>query len=53
MRKDILGVMEVFREKGYVCGYLTTNGTIINDERADGAGRAGERGLPQAHQRLD
>jgi len=35
MRKDILGVMEVFREKGYTCGYLTTNGTIINDERAE------------------
>jgi len=34
MRKDILGVMDVFREKGYVCGYLTTNGTIITDERA-------------------
>ena len=34
MRKDILGVMEVFKNKGYVCGYLTTNGTIINDERA-------------------
>jgi MoaA/NifB/PqqE/SkfB family radical SAM enzyme len=34
MRKDILGVMDVFREKGYVCGYLTTNGTIISDERA-------------------
>jgi len=27
--------MDVFRDKGYVCGYLTTNGTIINDERAD------------------
>lgn len=35
MRKDILGVMDVFREKGYVCGYLTTNGTIINEERAN------------------
>jgi MoaA/NifB/PqqE/SkfB family radical SAM enzyme len=35
MRKDILGVMDVFREKGYVCGYLTTNGTIISDERAE------------------
>jgi MoaA/NifB/PqqE/SkfB family radical SAM enzyme len=34
MRKDILNVMDVFKEKGYVCGYLTTNGTIINDERA-------------------
>jgi MoaA/NifB/PqqE/SkfB family radical SAM enzyme len=34
MRKDILGVMEIFKDKGYVCGYLTTNGTIINEERA-------------------
>jgi MoaA/NifB/PqqE/SkfB family radical SAM enzyme len=44
MRKDILDVMEVFREKGYVCGYLTTNGTIISDERAKamaGLARAG------------
>lgn len=35
MRKDILDVMDVFREKGYVCGYLTTNGAIITDERAE------------------
>ncbi len=35
MRKDILDVMDVFRDKGYVCGYLTTNGTIISEERAD------------------
>jgi Fe-coproporphyrin III synthase len=35
MRKDILGVMDVFKDKGYTCGYLTTNGTIITDERAD------------------
>jgi MoaA/NifB/PqqE/SkfB family radical SAM enzyme len=35
MRKDILGVMEVFKDKGYTCGYLTTNGTIITDERAE------------------
>ena len=35
MRKDILSVMELFREKGYACGYLTTNGTIITEERAD------------------
>jgi MoaA/NifB/PqqE/SkfB family radical SAM enzyme len=44
MRKDILGVMDVFREKGYTCGYLTTNGTIISDERAEalaGLARAG------------
>ena len=35
MRKDILSVMDVFREKGYACGYLTTNGTIITEERAE------------------
>ena len=35
MRKDILGVMGAFKDKGYTCGYLTTNGTIINDERAE------------------
>jgi MoaA/NifB/PqqE/SkfB family radical SAM enzyme len=35
MRKDIMSVLDLFRAKGYACGYLTTNGTIINDERAD------------------
>jgi MoaA/NifB/PqqE/SkfB family radical SAM enzyme len=30
-----MDVMDVFREKGYTCGYLTTNGTIINEERAE------------------
>ena len=35
MRKDILSVLDLFRGKGYACGYLTTNGTIITDERAD------------------
>jgi MoaA/NifB/PqqE/SkfB family radical SAM enzyme len=35
MRKDILSVLDLFREKGYACGYLTTNGTIISPERAD------------------
>lgn len=35
MRKDILDVMETFRDKGYVCGYLTTNGTIIDERRAE------------------
>ncbi|MEX2661305.1 MAG: radical SAM protein [Vicinamibacterales bacterium] len=35
MRKDILSVMDLFREKGYTCGYLTTNGTIITEERAE------------------
>ena len=35
MRKDILAVLELFREKKYACGYLTTNGTIITEERAN------------------
>src|SRR5215471_3868800 len=35
MRKDILDVMSIFQDKGYVCGYLTTNGTIISEERAE------------------
>ena len=45
MRKDILGVMEVFQEKGYVCGYLTTNGTIINEERANALADLASRGF--------
>jgi MoaA/NifB/PqqE/SkfB family radical SAM enzyme len=35
MRKDIMSVLDLFRTKGYACGYLTTNGTIINEERAN------------------
>jgi MoaA/NifB/PqqE/SkfB family radical SAM enzyme len=35
MRKDILSVLALFKDKGYDCGYLTTNGTIISEERAD------------------
>jgi MoaA/NifB/PqqE/SkfB family radical SAM enzyme len=35
MRKDILSVLDLFRQKGYACGYLTTNGTIITEERAE------------------
>ena len=35
MRKDILSVLDLFRTKGYACGYLTTNGTIISPERAE------------------
>jgi MoaA/NifB/PqqE/SkfB family radical SAM enzyme len=35
MRKDIMSVLDLFKRKGYACGYLTTNGTIINEERAD------------------
>jgi MoaA/NifB/PqqE/SkfB family radical SAM enzyme len=35
MRKDIMSVLDLFRQKGYACGYLTTNGTIITEERAE------------------
>jgi MoaA/NifB/PqqE/SkfB family radical SAM enzyme len=35
MRKDIMSVLDLFRDKGYACGYLTTNGTIISEERAE------------------
>src|SRR5215204_1270402 len=35
MRKDIMSVLDLFKSKGYACGYLTTNGTIINEERAE------------------
>jgi MoaA/NifB/PqqE/SkfB family radical SAM enzyme len=35
MRKDIMSVLDLFQEKGYACGYLTTNGTIITEERAE------------------
>jgi MoaA/NifB/PqqE/SkfB family radical SAM enzyme len=34
VRKDMSDVLGLFRDKGYVCGYLTTNGTLIDDERA-------------------
>jgi MoaA/NifB/PqqE/SkfB family radical SAM enzyme len=34
VRKDILDVLELFRAKGYRCGYLTTNGTVIDEKRA-------------------
>lgn len=34
VRKDITELLGLFREKGYVCGYLTTNGTLIDDKRA-------------------
>src|SRR5262249_14107093 len=45
MRKDILDVMDVFREKGYVCGYLTTNGTIISEERAEALADLASKGF--------
>jgi MoaA/NifB/PqqE/SkfB family radical SAM enzyme len=45
MRKDILDVMGVFQDKGYVCGYLTTNGTIITPERAEALADLARRGF--------
>ncbi|MCX6545561.1 MAG: radical SAM protein [Acidobacteria bacterium] len=35
VRKDIVAALDLFRRKRYVCGYLTTNGTAITDERAE------------------
>jgi len=34
VRKDMEDVLNLFREKGYSCGYLTTNGTAITEARA-------------------
>ena len=45
MRKDIFEVLRLFKEKGYTLGYLTTNGTIINDERADALARLARAGF--------
>jgi len=35
MRREIMEVFELFRSKGYDCGYRTTNGTIVDEPRAD------------------
>lgn len=45
MRKDIMSVLDLFREKGYSCGYLTTNGTIISDERAEALATLAQQGF--------
>lgn len=45
MRKDIMDVLDVFARKKYVCGYLTTNGTIIDDARADALAELALRGF--------
>src|SRR4029079_15869367 len=31
----VLSLLYLFREKGYAAGYLTTNGTIISEKRAE------------------
>jgi len=45
MRKDIMEVLDLFAAKQYVCGYLTTNGTIIDDSRADALADLALRGF--------
>jgi MoaA/NifB/PqqE/SkfB family radical SAM enzyme len=45
MRKDIMEVLDLFAQKKYVCGYLTTNGTIIDDARADALAELALRGF--------
>jgi MoaA/NifB/PqqE/SkfB family radical SAM enzyme len=34
VRKDVEQLLDLFRQKGYACGYLTTNGTAITEARA-------------------
>jgi MoaA/NifB/PqqE/SkfB family radical SAM enzyme len=45
MRKDIMSVLDLFRQKGYAAGYLTTNGTIITEERADALAELSAQGF--------
>jgi MoaA/NifB/PqqE/SkfB family radical SAM enzyme len=45
VRKDIVEALDVFRGKGYVCGYLTTNGTAITEERADALAKLATTGF--------
>jgi MoaA/NifB/PqqE/SkfB family radical SAM enzyme len=45
MRKDILSVLSLFEEKGYACGCLTTNGTIITEARAEALAELALRGF--------
>jgi MoaA/NifB/PqqE/SkfB family radical SAM enzyme len=45
MRKDIMEVLDLFAQKKYVCGYLTTNGTIIDEKRAEALADLAQRGF--------
>ena len=45
MRKDIMEVLDLFAQKQYVCGYLTTNGTIIDEPRAEALADLALRGF--------
>lgn len=35
VRKNLLEIFELFRTKGMRCDYVTTNGTVIREDRAD------------------
>jgi MoaA/NifB/PqqE/SkfB family radical SAM enzyme len=35
VRKNLLEIFELFRAKGMRCDYITTNGTVIGDDKAD------------------
>ena len=41
----IFDVLDLFKGKGYSCGYITTNGTIIDDERADALAALAQSGF--------
>jgi len=45
MRKDVMDVLDLFARKKYVCGYLTTNGTIIDERRAEALADLALRGF--------
>lgn len=45
VRRDIVAALDLFRRKGYVCGYVTTNGTAITAERADALAQLAIKGF--------
>jgi MoaA/NifB/PqqE/SkfB family radical SAM enzyme len=45
VRKDIVEVLDLFRKKKYTCGYLTTNGTAIDEKRAEALAELAARGF--------
>jgi len=45
VRKDIEQVLDLFRAKRYTCGYLTTNGTLLDNERARALARLAAAGF--------
>lgn len=45
VRKDITEVMSLFRKKGYACGYLTTNGTALDEKRTEALAELAKAGF--------